>query len=487
MNYAIIFKILGIIFAVEALFMLPPFILSIAIKDGATSSFLITIALLVLFAVVTKFLNTKSLRITPRDGLLIVSTAWIAASLFGALPLYFSKSLPTYIDCLFETISGFTTTGASVVQNPEIVPDSIILWRSMTHWIGGMGILVFTLILLPKIGIGAYQIFKAESPGPVAGKIEPKMTDTAKKLYIIYIVITVILFLLLLVGDMTPFDAIVHTFGVVGTGGFSSKAKSVGHYSSYGSYIPIIMGIFMIICGTNFTLHNYLYKGKIKNIINDEEFRAYYAIIFGSVALIAVDLYINSYGGAGKSLLDSFFTVTSISSTSGFVTADFDLWPSFSKYILFLLMFIGSSAGSTAGGMKVIRIVVVFKLIKREIKKMLHPHAVIPIRVNGRVISEEIVSGIYAFTAIYMIITLVSAAVVSLSGVDFLSSISSVLTMLSNVGPAFGAAGPTRNFFFFAPFYKLIFCALMLLGRLEFFTLIALFSIFTKKKNPITD
>ncbi|MDO5041382.1 MAG: TrkH family potassium uptake protein [Peptoniphilus sp.] len=391
------------------------------------------------------------------------------------------------MDCLFETVSGFTTTGASVVENPEILPHSIILWRSMTHWIGGMGILVFTLILLPKIGIGAYQIFKAESPGPVAGKIEPKMTDTAKKLYIIYIVITVILFLLLLIGDMTPFDAIVHTFGVVGTGGFSSKQKSIGHYSSSGPYIPIIMGIFMIICGTNFTLHNYLYKGKIKNIVNDEEFRAYYTIIFGSIALIALDLFINNYGGIAKSLLDSFFTVTSISSTSGFVTADFDLWPSFSKYILFLLMFIGSSAGSTSGGMKVIRIVVIFKLIKREIKRILHPHAVVPIRINGGVLSEEIVSGIYAFTAVYMIITLVSAAVVSLSGVDFLSSISSVLTMLSNVGPAFGAVGPTRNFFFFAPFYKLMFCVLMLLGRLEFFTLIALFSIFTKKKSPVTN
>ncbi|CDZ75370.2 Trk system potassium uptake protein TrkH [Peptoniphilus sp. ING2-D1G] len=475
------------IFAVEALFMLPPLILSIAIKDGATSSFLITIIILVLLAVATKFFDTKSLRITPGDGLLTVSTAWIAASLFGALPLYFSNSLPTYIDCLFEIVSGFTTTGATVVVNPEILPDSIILWRSMTHWIGGMGILVFTLILLPKIGTGAYQIFKAESPGPVAGKIEPKMTDTAKKLYKIYIVITIVLFLLLLIGKMTPFDAIVHTFGIVGTGGFSSKAKSIGHYSSYGPYIPIVIGIFMIICGTNFTLHNYLYKGKIKNILKDEEFRAYYAIIFGAVTLIAVDLYINNYGGVGKSILDSFFTVTSVSSTSGFVTADYDLWPSFSKYILFLLMIIGSSAGSTAGGMKVIRVVVVFKLVKREVKRILHPHAVIPIRVNGRVLSEEIISGIYAFTAVYMIIALIAATIISLSGIDFLSSISSALTMLSNVGPAFGATGPTRNFLFFAPFYKLVFCVLMLLGRLEFFTLIALFSIFTKKKNPVAD
>lgn len=473
MNYAIAYRIIGVILAIESVFMLPPLAMSSIINDGAQKSFITAIILMIFCSFISnKCAGKNSPKVSPRDGLLIVSITWIIVSIFGAIPLYISKSVPTYIDALFETVSGFTTTGASVISNIEDVPKSIVLWRSMTHWIGGMGILVFTLILLPKLGVGGFQLFKAESPGPVAGKIEAKMSQTAKRLYIIYMVITVILFILLLIGGMTPFDAIIHTLGTVGTGGFSSKSSSVGAYNGY--YVPVVMSIFMVICGTNFTMHYYLYKGKIKDIISDNEFRAYYFIIFFAVVIITADLYFSGYGKFSKSLVDSSFQVTSIMSTSGFSNANYDLWPTLSKYTLLILFFIGSCAGSTAGGMKVIRIVVVIKMVKREIEKAIHPKAVVPIQINNKIVNEEVVMGISSFLSVYILIFVIASGIVASSGVDLITSISSVVTMLSNVGPGFSAVGPTENFGFFAPGYKLLFCALMLLGRLEFFTLLAL-------------
>ncbi|EFI41865.1 cation transport protein [Peptoniphilus sp. oral taxon 386 str. F0131] len=461
---------------IETVFMLPPLILSFYIKDGATSAFLCTIGIILITAFIMEKTPSSSGRISPKDGLFIVSIGWIFASIFGALPLYISKSLPTYIDCLFEIVSGFTTTGASVIEDVEVIAPSVVLWRSITHWIGGMGILVFTISLLPKLGVGGFQIFKAESPGPVAGKIEPKVSQTAKRLYSIYMIITIVLFILLLIGGMTPFDAIIHTLGVVGTGGFSSKTASVAHYNSWGYYIPIVMSMFMVFCGTNFSLYYLLYKKKIKSIFQDEEFRIFYGIIIFSIIIVGFNLYCNNYGTLGRSMIDSLFQVTSISSTSGFATADYDMWPSFSKYILLVLYFIGSSAGSTAGGMKVVRIVVMFKLVKREIQKVLHPKAVIPIKLNNKILNDEIVMGIMSFLGAYIIIFITASAIVALSGVDILTSISSVVTMLSNVGPGFSAVGPTKNFFFFGVGYKMLFCMLMLLGRLEIFTMLALLS-----------
>lgn len=472
MNYAIVFKMLGYILAVESVFMLPSLGYSAVIQDGAFNSFLITIIVMLISAMAMIKIVPGKQKVSPRDGLLIVSLAWIVASIFGAVPLYLTNSVPTYIDGLFEIVSGFTTTGATAIPNIEIVPRSVVLWRSVTHWIGGMGILVFTLSLLPKLGVGGFQMFKAESPGPVAGKIEPKMSQTAKRLYAIYMFITVILFILLCLGGMSPFDSIVHTLGTVGTGGFSSKADSIMGYTGY--YIPIVMSIFMIICGTNFSMHYYLYKGKFKDIIRDDEFRAYYAIIIFSIVTIAIDLFIHGYGKFSKSAVDSAFQVTSIMSTSGFSNANFDLWTSLSKFILLMLFFTGSCAGSTAGGMKVIRIVVIFKMIKREIVKAVHPKAVVPIRLNGKVVNDEVVLGISSFIYVYLIIFVFSTGLVAASGVDLLTAVSSVATMLSNVGPGFALVGPTSTFAFYSGAYKLLFCALMLLGRLEFFTLLAL-------------
>ena len=472
MNYSVAIRIIGFLMGIETIFMVPSLLIAYFNKEASLSSFLITIGIMLIFAVFTRFITTKSRRLSPKDGLLIVSLGWIFAALFGALPLYLSKSVPTYIDAFFEIVSGFTTTGASVIPDVSILDKSIVLWRSVTHWIGGMGILVFTLSLLPKLGVGGFQIFKAETPGPVAGKIEPKMSETAKRLYIIYMGITVILITLLKIGGMTLFDSVVHTFGVVGTGGFSSYKDSL--MSVKGAYIPIVMSAFMIFCGTNFTMYYYLLKGKFKNIFIDEEFKCYYSIIATAIILIGVDLFVNGYASFGKSFLDSAFQVTSIISTSGFASADYDMWPVFSKFILYILFFIGSCAGSTAGGMKVIRIVVMAKLIRREIIKVIHPNAVEPIKINGRNLSDEVVFGIAAFMGVYIIVLVLGSAIVSLSGLDFVSATSSVMTMLSNVGPGFGKVGPTQNFLFFHSGYKLMFSFFMLLGRLEFFTLLAL-------------
>lgn len=472
MNHKFIIKILGILILIEGVFMLPPTIYSLVNNDGALNSFIITLGILGVVGFMAYFFINTQTKITPKDGLAVVSAGWIVVSLIGALPLFLSGSVPTYIDAFFEIVSGFTTTGASIITDIESLPKSIVLWRSITHWIGGMGILVFTLSLLPKLGVGGFQIFKAESPGPVVGKIDPKMSQTAKRLYSIYIIITIILFIFLMAGGMGVFDSVIHTLGVVGTGGFSSKADSIGYYK--GSYIPVVMSIFMMICGTNFANHYLIYKGKISSVLKDEEFKTFYTIIIVSIILITINLFTNGFGTLKEVFIKALFQVTSISSTSGFANADFDIWPTASKLLLFILFFFGSCAGSTAGGMKIIRIVIVLKMIKREITKVIHPKAIIPVKVNGKVVSEEIVMGIFAFLGIYITIVFGASIIVSFSGVDIFTAVSSVVTMLSNVGPGFSMVGPTQTFAFFSGGYKILFSILMLLGRLEFFTMIAL-------------
>lgn len=472
MNRSLIVKILGIILLIESFFMIPSLAISLYMQDGSSIGFIVTIILLIIVGALTRFIETKHRTLAPADGLVIVTYAWILVSIFGSLPLIIDMNM-SFPDAFFEIVSGFTTTGASVINNIESFPKSVVLWRSITHWIGGMGILVFTVSLLPKLGVGGFQIFKRESPGPVKGKIEAKTSDTAKKLYIIYVVITILLFLCLKIFGMDVFDALVHTLGVVGTGGFSSKNTSIMGYST-----PIIftMSFFMIVCGNNFSIYYSLYRRRFNEIIKNEELRLYLFITIAAILLISIDLYLKGVASPFKSFRDATFQVTSIESTSGFVSTDYDLWPSFSKYILFVLMFIGSCAGSTAGGLKVIRIVVLFKSIKREIKRVIHPRAILPISLNGRILSEELVQGINGFFGIYMIVFVFSVGLITLSGEDLITSMSSVVTMLSNVGPGFASVGPTKNFYYFNDFFKIYFAFLMLLGRLEFFTVLAIFS-----------
>ncbi|MDR7855191.1 TrkH family potassium uptake protein [Tissierella sp.] len=474
MNYGIVRKVLGSLLLLESLLMMPSLLIAIYTNQVDKLAFLVTILATGIIGYFLFRCKTYNKHINAKEGLAIVSLGWILISIFGAIPLYISGSTPTYIDAIFEIVSGFTTTGATVIPNVEILPMGILFWRSFTHWIGGMGILVFTLALLPALGIGGFQIFKAESPGPIAGKIAPRIKDTAKILYVTYFSITMIQVMLLKFGGMTWFESFVYTFGTVGTGGFSTMNASVGAYNS--TYIHLVIGSFMVLSGVNFSLYYSLFKGKVKDVFRDEELRLYFIIVSTAVAAIGLNLLKTSYSSIGLAFRDSFFQVSSIITTTGYSTANFDIWPTFSKGILLLLMFIGASAGSTAGGMKVIRILVILKLIKREILKIFHPRAVIPVKINGKVLHNETIAGIYSFTGLYIIIFALSTILVSLEGVDLESAISSVAATLGNIGPGLGFVGPTSTFDGYSQIAKAFFSLLMLLGRLELFTVIALFA-----------
>ncbi|MDR7871115.1 MAG: TrkH family potassium uptake protein [Tissierellaceae bacterium] len=472
MNFGIVIRVLGILLIIESILMLPSLFISIYTNGIDKIPFLIAIGIGIVIGVVLSRRRNHKKQISARDGLAIVSLGWIMASIIGAIPLYLSNSTPTYIDAFFEIVSGLTTTGATVIANVEGLPQGIIFWRSFTHWIGGMGILVFTIALLPALGVGGFQIYKAESPGPVAGKIAPRIKDTAKILYKTYGIITITQVILLLIGGMSLFESLIHTFGTVGTGGFSNKGNSIAFYNS--TYIHLVIGIFMVLSGVNFSLYYSLFKKKFKEVFNDGELKLYLGIVLAATLFIALNLIFTSYSSVGLAFRDSFFQVGSIMTTTGYSTVDFDLWPSFSKGILLILMVIGGSAGSTAGGTKVIRILVLFKLIKRETTKIFHPRAVIPLKDNGKTISDETVVSICSFMALYVIIFALSTLLVSLEGVDLISAASSVLATLSNVGPGLGFIGPTRTFGEFHQITKVLFSILMLLGRLELFTIIAL-------------
>ncbi|MBM7684342.1 TrkH family potassium uptake protein [Defluviitalea raffinosedens] len=473
MNYRIIGKTLGIILMTEALLMIPSFLISIYHNQEDKYPFLFCILLTGAVGFILYKLKTEKKAIRIKEGLAIASFGWIALSIFGALPFVFSGSIPSYIDALFETISGFTTTGATLVNNVEALPKGILFWRSFTHWIGGMGILVFTVAFLPVVG--GFQMFKAESPGPTADRFVPRIKDTAKILYITYIALTLMQMALLLLGGMSLFESAVHTFGTVGTGGLSTRSASIGAFNS--TYIHMVIAVFMVLSGINFSLYYALLKRKWRDVLRDQELIFYLAIIFVSTLLIAFNLKSTLYRNFGLALKDAFFQVSSIITTTGYTTVDFDLWPSFSKALLFLLMFVGGCAGSTAGGVKVIRILVLFKLIKKEIKKIFHPRAIIPIRAGeDKVIHNDTITGITSFVALYFFIFMLSTVLISLEGIDLESTITAVAATLGNIGPGFGLVGPARSFSPFSPLSKILFSILMLLGRLELFTMVALFA-----------
>lgn len=472
MNYGIVIKVLGSILLIEALLMSPSIFISKAYGGDAYNSFIYTILVMVILGILmAKAIRKNEHHIRARDGIVIVALGWVMISLFGALPMYFSGSVPTYADGIFEIVSGFTTTGASVITEVNSLDKGILFWRSMTHWIGGMGILVFTLALLPALGVGSLQIFKAESPGPIAGKIVPRMKDTARVLYISYILLTLLQVGFLILGGVNLLEAFVITFGTVGTGGFGPKNDSI---ASYSPYVQVVTGIFMVLSGVNFSLYFLFFRRKYKDFLEDRELRLYLFFVGSSVLLITWNLFTSFGGDVLVRLRESFFQVSSIMTTTGYSTVDFDLWPSFSKLILFFLMFVGGSAGSTAGGIKVIRILIVLKLIKREVSKIFHPRALIPIKIGGKIVSNEVIAGTNSFTAIHLLIFVVGSLVVALEGGDMESSMSAVAATLNNIGPGFGAVGPTLSFGNYSIFTKLFLSLVMLLGRLEHFTIIAL-------------
>jgi trk system potassium uptake protein TrkH len=474
MNYGIVIKTLGKILVLEAVMMIFPSVVSLLYNQHDKTAFAVTLAVTGLTGIFLSRFPAKTNTIKVREGLTIVTFAWILASFFGSLPFVFSGSVDSFVDAFFESVSGLTTTGATIIDNVEALPQGILFWRSFTHWFGGMGILVLMVSILPALGVGGFQVFKAESTGPVTDKIVPRIKDTAKILYTIYLGITVLGIVLLMIGGMSLFDASVYTFGSVGTGGFSTKNLSVGAYNSV--YIDIVISLLMLASGVNFSLYYVLRKKKWREVLGDSELRFYLGIVGTSVLLIALNIFRSVYGSIWEALRYSLFQVSSIITTTGYATANFDEWPTFSKVILFLLMFIGGCAGSTAGGMKNVRIVVLLKMIKREIMKIFHPRAVIPVKLGHRTLSKETLDGISSFFALYMFLFVLGTLLVSLDGFDLITSSSAVAATLGNIGPGFAAVGPIHTFSQFSGFSKILMSVLMLLGRLELFTVIALFS-----------
>jgi len=474
LNYRYVTRIIGLLLVFETAMIAPSLIVSLLNRGSDTMPILWAMVTSLTFGLLMAAVKPKDKRLGVKEGFLIVAFGWVAACIIGALPFYWSGSVPTFVDAFFETVSGFTTTGATVLPDIEIMPRGILFWRSFTHWLGGMGILVLTLAVMPALGVGAIQLFRAETPGPVADKISPKMKDTAVILYVAYMGITVLETALLMLGGVSLYEALVHTFGTVGTGGFSTRNLSVGGLG--GAYVEWVIGIFMMLSGINFALYYDLYKGRFKKVLLNEELRYYIGIMLLASTLIFLNLVFTKHTGAYDAIRHAYFHTSSIMTTTGFTTIDYDAWPTFSRLILIMLMFIGASAGSTGGAIKVVRVVVIFKMIKREFFKVLHPRAVVPVTINGRALRPDIVSGIMSFSFLYLLMFLFGSLFLTLEGIDLTSASSAVAATLGNVGPGLGLLGPKGNYSFFNPASKLMLSFMMLAGRLELFTVFVVLS-----------
>lgn len=485
MNYSIIKRTLGSMLMFEAVFLVLPLVTAAIYWEGAFFSFLIAIALCLGVGKLCMRGKPKKETIYNKEGFVIVALSWVVLSIFGALPFYFSGSIPSFIDALFETVSGFTTTGATILPDGatiEALPKSILLWRSFTHWIGGMGVLVFIMAFLPLSGAQNMHMMKAESPGPQVGKLVPKVKQTAKILYTIYSVMTLLQFVLMLIGGMPLFDAINTAFATAGTGGFGIKADGMAGYSNY---LQIVVTVFMFLFSINFNSYYLIGKGKLRDAFTTEV-KAFLLIVFTAIALILANLFFNGVVDYGYSFKEALrhvaFTVASIISTTGFATENFDLWPSFSKTILVLLMFIGACAGSTGGGMKVSRMVMLSKEATHEVGRILHPKQVKKITMDKRVVEHEVVRSLNAYFTAYVLIFVVSLLLISLEGYDLVTNFTSVVTTMNNIGPGLELVGPVGSFSFFSDFSKLVYIFDMLAGRLEIFPMLVLFSANTWKK-----
>jgi trk system potassium uptake protein TrkH len=476
MNFRVIALSMGVLLAIESFFMLLGIPFSIFYGDSDVKAILLSSGITLGSGLFLLLFNRKAKRqVSKRDAYVLVSFGWIILSVFGTLPFILSGSIPNFTNAFFETISGFTTTGASVLNNIEEIPHGILFWRSMTQWMGGMGIIVLSIAILPFIRTGGMQMFAAEVPGPTTDKLHPKITETAKKLWFVYLGFTVIETILLLFGDMNFFDAINHSLTTMATGGYSTKQASVAFFQS--PYIHYVIIAFMFIAGTNFTLSYFAIVGKPKKLLNNDEFKYYTGFIIIATLIIAVGLFLKMNLSVEQSIRDALFQVVSIITTTGFVTVDYLAWkPSALWVVLFLLMFVGGSAGSTGGGIKVMRIHLLFKNSFLELKRLLHPNAVIPVRYNGHAVSPQIINNILAFVIFYLLIFLGSVLIMSFIGLDFETAMGSVATCLGNIGPGIGNVGPTDNFATISVFGKYFLSFLMLLGRLELFTVLIILS-----------
>ena len=479
MNYSMIFFIIGWVFIIEAALMAPSALVAVLYSERSIWAFAAAIGLCLLLGVPLVRKQPANKVVYAKEGCVTVALSWIVMSLMGALPFVFSGVIPSIVDAMFETVSGFTTTGASILKDVEVLPRCMLFWRSFTHWIGGMGVLVFLLCLLPMSGGGySMNLMKAESPGPSVSKLVPKVRSTAKLLYGLYVALSLLELALLLLGSMPLFDALCTTFGTAGTGGFGIKNSSIGEYSAY---IQSVVTIFMILFGINFNVYFLLYMRKPKEALRCEEAGWYLAIIAVSTLIITVFIR-NSFPDLVTAFRHAAFQVGSIITTTGFSTVDFNVWPAVPRAILVLLMFIGACAGSTGGGIKVSRIVLLFRTMTREIGQIIHPHMVKKLKFEGRVVGQEVLRSVNAFMVAYVLIFAVSTLFVCLDGFDLVTSFTAVAATLNNIGPGLEMVGPIGNFSCFSDLSKIVLIFDMLAGRLEIFPLLVLFFRDTWKK-----
>ncbi|NRR91062.1 TrkH family potassium uptake protein [Winogradskyella undariae] len=490
LNYKIIFHFLGLLLLFNGGFMLTATLISLIYKDGVTLELFLAGIVTLLIGVVSMY-RTKDHRkeMNKREGYIVVAFGWIVMSLTGTLPYVLTGAIPSFTSAFFETMSGYTTTGASILNDIEIIPKGVLFWRSMTHWIGGMGIIVLAIAILPLLGVGGMQLFTAEAPGPSADKLHPRITDTAKRLWLIYVGYTVAETILLQIAGMSFFDAINHALSTLSTGGFSTKNASVAYWNDNPA-IQYIIIFFMFLAGTNFVLSYYLFKGKVSKILEDEEFKLYskFIVIFTIIAALLIyfkaDISLSSIdhpmvlGRAESALRHALFQVLSVITTTGFVSADYTLWTPFLTIFFFGMMFLGGSAGSTSGGVKVMRQLILIKNSFLEFKRALHPNAIIPVRYNGKSVSKDIVFNVLGFFILYMLSFIVGALVFSMFDMDFASAIGLSASSLGNVGPALGDFGPVDNYSALPPLGKWWASFLMLIGRLELFTVLILLTPF---------
>jgi len=476
MHARTIVRFLGILVFFLGLSMAGPLLVSVFTHDGSTHAMVLSMAVTsaagaILFALSRPAAETQ---LSHRDGVAVVTLGWIMAGLFGTLPYLFSGAIPEITNAYFESISGFTTTGASILADIEKLPSAILLWRSQTQWIGGMGIIVLSIAILPFLGVGGMQLYKAEIPGPVVDKLKPRISETAKTLWKLYLLFTVVEVVLLRIGNMTLFDSVCHAFCTMPTGGFSPKTASIAHYNS--TYFDIVFILFMLIAGINFSLHYKLITGNARIMGRDPEFRVFFGLWLAFVVIITLNLYPEVYPSLGAALRRAAFQVSSIITTTGFVTADYATWPALSQILLLVCMFIGAMAGSTGGGMKTMRVMLLFRHGYREIFRIVHPHAVTSVKLGGKPVPQEILNSIWGFFILYLGLFVMATAVMASLGLDMVSSVASVAASIGNIGPGLGTVGPADNYAHLPLIGKwvLVFC--MLLGRLEIYTVIVLLS-----------
>jgi len=474
MNLILTLRILGALLLYLAATLLTAIPFSLYYADGVALSFVFSALTTASCGGVLFYFCRSPKELSLREGFAIVTFGWALFALFGALPYIYSGAIPAPLDAIFETMSGFTTTGSTILTDIEALPKSLHFWRALTHWLGGMGIIVLSLAILPMLGVGGMQLFKAEVPGPTADRLKPRIQDTAKLLWSVYVLLTAVEILFLMLGGMGFFDALCHSFATLATGGFSTRNASVAAFNS--AYIDWVITIFMFLAGVNFTLHLQVLRGKFGNFFNNEELRFYTWITAGAIFLVVTfNLTSGTYPDFFQNLRYSSFQVVSILTTTGFGTADYELWPVITQYVLIMLMFVGGCAGSTGGGIKVARVLLLFKHAQVQIFKLIHPRAVRLVKLGKRPVDNEVLAGVLGFFALYIGVFLAASLLLAASGMDLVSGGAAVVACLSNIGPGLGSVGPVDNFAHVPAFGKMVLIFCMLMGRLELFTVLVLF------------